>query len=101
MEEVFNVDVSDDTELNSADIPLVDKSNQPLDALDEIAAEKGYVSRAPRRRTTTRTGQIHSWVHPQVRQYLLDEAYRRRVQQGVILEEALELYKKYGGSNVC
>ena len=98
MEEIFSVDLSDDTELNSDEIPLIDKSNQPLDAVDEMAATKGYVSRAPRRRTRKRTGQIHSWVYPQVRQYLLDEAYRRRVQQGVILEEALELYKKSGNA---
>lgn len=88
----------EDFKIEIEDVPAIDKrqSNPQLDKVDKMAEEKGYVSRDPQKTKILRKGQIHTWVQQHVREYLLDEAYRRRVQQGVIVEEALELYKKYG-----
>ena len=89
MKEAFNVDINE--------VPVTDKSNQPLDAVDEMATTKGYLSRAPRKKIgkprSLRTAQVHAKIYPKVREYLLAEATKRGVQQGVIIEEALELYK--------
>lgn len=84
-------------------IPANDKSSQQLDKMEEMAAKQGYVCRAPRRklgrRRSPRTEQIHTWVHPYAKEWLLAESLRRDVHQGLILEEAFELYKKYRGCN--
>ena len=76
-------------------IPDTEKNDQPLDAVEEIAEKKGYVSRAPRKSVAPQVSQIHAWVKKRVREELIAESTRRRVQQGVIIEEALELYKKH------
>ena len=81
-------------------VPTADKAGDQLDAVDDAADKEGYVSRAPRK--TGKRGrprnplseQIHSKVRPETKDWLLEEARRRCVMQGVILEEALELYKK-------
>ena len=75
-------------------IPTTEKNDQPLDAVEEVAEKKGYVSRARRKLVAPQVRQIHAWVTKRVREELIAESSRRRVQQGVILEEALELYKK-------
>ena len=86
---------------------IVNRDNDDLDALDNAADKEGYVSRAPihikkrGRPRNPRTGQIHAKVYQKFQEYLRDEAIARGVHQGVIVEESLDLYKKYGGSNVC
>lgn len=90
----------EDFKIKIEDAQTIDKSNQQLDKMDKVTGEKGYVSRAPQKPKILRKGQIHAWVQQHVREYLLDEAYRRRVQQGVIVEEALELYYQKQGNKV-
>ena len=85
--------MNQDFKIKVEDIPTADKNNQHLDKLDEMAEKHGCYSRAPRK-INPRTGQIHAKVLPHVREELLAEAVRRGVQQGVILEEAVELYRK-------
>ena len=92
--------------IDAKKVPTVVKGSDQLDVLDDVAAKEGYVSREPRktrkrgRLRNPRSEQIYSKVYPETKRWLLAEAYRRGVQQGVILEEAWELYKKYG-VNVC
>lgn len=88
----------DDFNINLDAIPATDKSDQKLDKMDDVAEKHGFISRAPRRkigrRRSPRTEQIHTWVLPHVKEGLLAESIRRDVHQGLILEEALELYFK-------
>ena len=67
-----------------------------LRAADEAAERQGFVAREPRRggrKPSPRTGQVHAKVLPGVRDELLEEAARRGVTQGVLIEEAWALYK--------
>lgn len=67
-----------------------------LRAVDEAAEGRGFVARQPRRggrKPSPRTGQVHAKVLPAVRDELLEEAARRGVTQGVLIEEAWALYK--------
>lgn len=67
-----------------------------LRAVDERAQTHGFVTREPRkggRRPSPRTGQVHAKVLPNVRDELLEEAARRGVTQGVLIEEAWMLYR--------
>ena len=43
-----------------------------------------------------RTGQVHAKVMPQIAEDIANEARRRGVVQGVLIEEAWALYKKSG-----
>ena len=45
------------------------------------------------RRPSPRTGQVHAKVMPNIADEIGDEARRRGVQQGVLIEEAWALYK--------
>ena len=72
-----------------------------LRAVDETADARGFVAREGGRggrKPSPRTGQVHAKVLPQVRDELLDEAARRGVTQGVLIEEAWALYKAARGS---
>jgi hypothetical protein len=65
----------------------------------DIAAEQhGFVDRAPKgrrgRQPSPRVGQVHAKVMPHVADEIANEARRRGVQQGILIEEAWELYKK-------
>lgn len=65
-------------------------------AVDERAEAQGFLPREGRRggrKPSPRTGQIHAKVLPGVRDELLEEATRRGVTQGVLIEEAWALYK--------
>ena len=81
-------------------VKTTNKSSDRLDDVDVAADKEGYVSREPRK--TGKRGrprnplseQIHSKVRPETKEWLLEEASRRCVMQGVILEEALELYRQ-------
>lgn len=77
-----------------------DTSTQALEKTDRAGEELGFVPRAPEKRRgrkpSPRTGQVHAKVMPNVSEEIANEARRRGVQQGVIIEEAWELYKKSG-----
>ena len=73
-----------------------------LRAADEAAERQGFIAREPRRggrKPSPRTGQVHAKVLPDVRDELLEEAARRGVTQGVLIEEAWELYKAQNGQS--
>jgi hypothetical protein len=68
-------------------------------AADAAAVDHGFVPRqgTERRRgrqPSPRTGQVHAKVYPDVSDAIAEEAQRRGVTQGVILEEAWALYVK-------
>ena len=75
--------------------------------LDErLVAERagedlGFVPRDSQKRRgrkpSPRTGQVHAKVLPGVSDEIANEAKRRGVQQGVIIEEAWALYKNKSG----
>lgn len=74
-----------------------DTSPQALEKTDRAGDELGFVARSPEKRRgrkpSPRTGQVHAKVMPDVSEEIANEALRRGVQQGVIIEEAWELYK--------
>ncbi|PRY91926.1 hypothetical protein BCF33_2808 [Hasllibacter halocynthiae] len=66
-----------------------------LRAADRAGEAQGFLAREPRRggrRPSPRTGQVHAKVLPHVRDEILEEAARRGVTQGVLIEEAWALY---------
>lgn len=75
-----------------------DTSPQMLEKTDRAGEEHGFVPRSPEKRRgrkpSPRTGQVHAKVMPSVSDEIADEARRRGVTQGVIIEEAWELYKE-------
>jgi hypothetical protein len=74
-----------------------DVSTDSLSRSDAAAQEHGFIDREPRRKRgrapSPRTGQVHAKVMPHVADEIANEAKRRGVQQGVIVEEAWALYK--------
>jgi hypothetical protein len=74
-----------------------DISQDALERADAAGEQHGFVNREPPRRRgrqpSPRTGQVHAKVMPQVADEIADEAKRRGVQQGVLIEEAWALYK--------
>lgn len=72
-----------------------------LKAVDDRAEAQGFVAREGTRggrKPSPRVGQVHAKVLPEVRDELLEEAARRGVTQGVLIEEAWALYKERKGS---
>lgn len=65
---------------------------------DQVAEELGFSSREivkkRGRKPSPRTGQVHAKVMPDISIEIANEAKRRGVQQGVIIEEAWQLYKQ-------
>lgn len=65
-------------------------------AVDDAGERLGFVEREPKPRRgrprSPRTGQVHAKVMPDVQREIADEARRRGVQQGVLIEEAWALY---------
>lgn len=65
---------------------------------DAVGEARGFVDRSPRgkpgRKKSERTGQVHAKVLPHVSEEIAEEAMRRGVVQGVIIEEAWALYKE-------
>ena len=65
--------------------------------VEQVAEEHGFVERGATRRRgrppSPRTGQVHARVFPSIAEEISDEARRRGVQQGVLIEEAWEMYK--------
>lgn len=84
----------------SIDTSALRKRTKPSDqntlrSVDQRGEESGFVGREPRkggRKPSPRTGQVHAKVLPSVRDELLEEAARRGVTQGVLIEEAWALY---------
>lgn len=74
-----------------------DSSPQALEKSDRAGEELGFVPRSPEKRRgrkpSPRTGQVHAKVMPNVSDEIAEEARRRGVTQGVIIEEAWRLYK--------
>jgi len=75
-----------------------DVSSQAIGKADAAAEQHGFVNREPSKRRgrqpSPRTGQVHAKVLPHVADQIAEEAGRRGVTQGVIIEEAWELYKR-------
>ena len=73
-----------------------DDSPRAVATVDDVGDDHGFVGRPPQkrrgRRPSPRTGQVHAKVLPHVAVDLSNEAKRRGVQQGVIIEEAWALY---------
>lgn len=92
----FNIDLG---RLKSRD---KDRSPQALEKSDMAGEGLGFVARDAQkrrgRRPSPRTGQVHAKVMPDVSEGIANEAKRRGVQQGVIIEEAWELYKDKSGN---
>ncbi len=65
-------------------------------AADAKASEHGFVTREGGgrrgRQPSPRTGQVHAKVLPHVSDAIAEEAQRRGVTQGVVIEEAWALY---------
>jgi hypothetical protein len=74
---------------------------EKLEAVDEAGENLGFVDRTPQkkrgRRPSPRTGQVHAKVMPNVSNEIANEARRRGIQQGVLIEEAWKLYKNGNG----
>ena len=90
-EQDFSINVSDLKTNAKKDTPQV------LNSIDSAGEARGFVARAPRRRgrkASPRTGQVHARVLPAVAREISNEARQRGAQQGVLIEEAWELYKK-------
>lgn len=75
-----------------------DTSPQAIEKVDQAGEDHGFTTRQPEKRRgrkpSPRTGQVHAKVMPLVSDEIANEARRRGVQQGVIIEEAWSLYKK-------
>lgn len=75
-----------------------DTSPQALEKTDRAGEELGFVPRSAEKRRgrkpSPRTGQVHAKVMPNVSDEIADEARRRGVTQGVIIEDAWRLYKE-------
>jgi hypothetical protein len=75
-----------------------DDSPDAVALSDKAGEDLGFVTRDPARKRgrkpSPRTGQVHAKVMPEVAAQIADEARRRGVQQGVVLEEAWALYRK-------
>lgn len=84
-------------DLNSLRSRRKDVSAEAIERADTAAAQHGFVDREPKaprgRKPSPRTGQVHAKVMPHVSEEIAEEARRRGVQQGVVIEEAWELYK--------
>ncbi|WP_378948975.1 chromosome partitioning protein ParB [Paracoccus sp. R86501] len=74
-----------------------DRSPAAVERADRVGEELGFIDREPAkkrgRKPSPRTGQVHAKVLPPVAEEIANEARRRGVQQGVIIEEAWDLYK--------
>ncbi|MBT0671572.1 chromosome partitioning protein ParB [Novosphingobium profundi] len=72
-----------------------------VEAVDKAAAEHGFVQREPGGRRgrpkSPRTGQVHAKVLPNVADEISQEAQRRGVTQGVVIEEAWAAYLESNG----
>lgn len=90
----------------SIDLGRLKTRAKPADAAtvshaDEAGERHGFVAREAGRRgrrPSPRTGQVHAKVLPEIADAIADEARRRGVTQGVVLEDAWALYRANGSS---
>lgn len=91
----FNID------LGSLRTRRKDTTPEQVNKADELAAQHGFIARGGQgrrgRKPSPRTGQVHAKVMPYIADEISEEAKRRGVQQGVLIEEAWELYKTKSG----
>lgn len=77
-----------------------DNSPRAIGKAEQAGEDLGFVARDGQRRRgrkpSPRTGQVHAKVLPAIAAEIADEARRRGVQQGILIEEAWALYKKSG-----
>jgi hypothetical protein len=75
-----------------------DATPETIENVDRAAEQHGFVNRDPPRKRgrqpSPRTGQVHAKVMPHVADEIAEEARRRGVQQGVVIEEAWSLYQQ-------
>ena len=73
-----------------------DRTPQAVEKIDRAGEVHGFVDRGPKKKRgrppSPRTGQVHAKVLPHVSAEISEEAKRRGVQQGVLIEEAWALY---------
>jgi len=73
-----------------------DYDRQAMEKVERAGEDLGFVSRDGQKRRgrkpSLRTGQVHAKVMPEVSEAIANEAKRRGVQQGVLIEEAWALY---------
>jgi hypothetical protein len=78
-----------------------DASPSALEKADFAGEQHGFIGREPKlkrgRQPSPRTGQVHAKVMPNVADEIANEAKRRGVQQGVLIEEAWALYRAKAG----
>jgi hypothetical protein len=78
-----------------------DVSTGTMEKTDAVGERHGFVARdivrKRGRQPSPRTGQVHAKVYPQVADEIAEEARRRGVQQGVLIEEAWALYRAKQG----
>ena len=91
----FRIDVSTLKSRNK------DSSPQAVELADTAGERHGFVDREPKkqrgRKPSPRTGQVHAKVMPIVANDIANEALRRGVTQGVVIEEAWALYRTHKG----
>ena len=94
---------------NAFKVDLSSLRRQPKDAspavqelADRVGDSHGFVPRGLQKKRgrppSPRTGQVHAKVMPDVAAEISQEALRRGVQQGVLIEEAWDLYRAHQGS---
>ena len=73
-----------------------DQTPATVDKIDRAGEVHGFVDRSPQKKRgrppSPRTGQVHAKVLPHISEEISAEAKRRGVQQGVLIEEAWQLY---------
>jgi hypothetical protein len=78
-----------------------DVSLDALEKADFAGEQHGFIDREPKAKhgpqPSPRTGQVHAKVLPYVADEIAEEAMRRGVQQGVVIEEAWMLYRAKNG----
>ena len=78
-----------------------DRTPQAVEKVDRAGEAHGFVDRTPKKKRgrppSPRTGQVHAKVLPHISAEISDEAKRRGVQQGVLIEEAWKLYCEQKG----
>ena len=78
-----------------------DVSSGALEKADFAGKQHGFIDREPKskrgRHSSPRTGQVHAKVLPNIADEIANEAKRRGVQQGVLVEEAWALYRTKNG----
>lgn len=92
-----------DFKINLGALKSRNKTAEPeqMQRVEQVSEDLGFVERdAPKKRgrkPSPRTGQVHAKVFPNVADEIANEARRRGVQQGVLIEEAWVLYKNKSG----